>query len=250
MKYSAKSILAARKKANQPSVSTAESPDLTRKISYSQSGEDIIVDFLFSAMLNINEVSYLDIGANDPIDLNNTYFFYKKGFTGVCVDPNPFFKDAYKLSRPGDTHVLAGVGPKKGNLKFFEVNPHTLSTFSEESARQFVEEDGHEIVRTYKVPVMTLDQIINRYFKESALPNFLNLDVEGWDYEIIKSAKFKNWRPTVVCIETVTYSTKKEQEKIVPLFKLLEDHGYFAYADTFINTIFVDKDVWEKRRQR
>lgn len=234
----------------KPATDNSQASAISRsaKLSYSQSGEDMIVDFLFNSMLNIHEISYLDIGANHPINLNNTYYFYKKEFTGVCVDPNPLFKKAYKDIRPNDVHVVAGVGPKKGNLDFYELNPNTLSTFSKKSADQFTQEDGHQLVRTYRVPVMTLDEVIGKYLKNKPLPNFLNLDIEGWDYDILQSNRFKKWRPAVVCAETVTYSTKKEQEKIAPLFKLFEDLGYFAYADTFINTIFVDKNVWDKRR--
>lgn len=218
------------------------------KKSYSQCGEDLIINFLLESMLNIYDVTYLDIGSNDPVNLNNTFYFYKKGFSGVCIDPNPLFKDGYKQLRPRDTFLTAGVGPKKGRVKFFEINPHTLSTFSEETARSYVEEDGHEIVKTYNVPVIVIDKIIKKYFKNS-LPNFLNIDIEGWDYEILQTLDFENWRPEVVCIETITYSTKNEQVKVKKLFNLFKEHDYFPYADTFINTIFVDNRVWKNRRK-
>src|SRR5690348_15604960 len=57
-------------------------------ITYAQCGEDVIVGFLLG-WLNISEPTYLDIGANDPIQYNNTYALYQRGFRGVCVEPNP-----------------------------------------------------------------------------------------------------------------------------------------------------------------
>jgi hypothetical protein len=62
--------------------------DLIRtKKSFSQSGEDLIVHFLLTWQLGIKNISYLDIGANDPFSCNNTYLFYKREFSGVNVEP-------------------------------------------------------------------------------------------------------------------------------------------------------------------
>ncbi len=217
------------------------------KKSYSQCGEDLIIAFLFESMLNVHNISYLDIGANDPIHLNNTYHFYEKGFRGVCVDPNPLFKSPYKSNRPEDIFLIAGAGPKKGNIEFFEIDPHTLSTFSEETAKQYVEEDHHKLVKTYKVPVLTVSDLRKRFFKESSMPNLLSIDIEGWDYEIISTLDLESWSPTVICMETLTYSTQRKQHKIKPLIDLLKRKGYFVYADTYINTIFVNNNDWAKR---
>jgi len=217
------------------------------KQSYSQCGEDLIIDFLFQSMLNVHEISYLDIGSNDPIKLNNTYHFYDKGFCGVCVDPNPLFKNAYESARPRDTFLIAGVGPKKGKTKFFEIEPHTLSTFSEDTAKRYIEEDGHKLVKTYKVPVLPISDVIKRHFKKIQMPNLLSIDVEGWDYEIINNMEFEQWHPTVICMETLTYSTRRKQHKIASLIELLKSKGYFVYADTYINTIFVNQSDWERR---
>jgi glycosyltransferase involved in cell wall biosynthesis len=60
------------------------------KISYSQCGEDIIIDFLLT-WLKIKNPTYLDIGANDPVKLSNTYYFYKKGSRGVLIEPDSIF---------------------------------------------------------------------------------------------------------------------------------------------------------------
>jgi hypothetical protein len=68
------------------------------KISYSQSGEDLILDFLLYD-LNIKPITYLDIGTNDPIEINNTYLFYTKGYSGVCVEPNPIMFEKIKRFR-------------------------------------------------------------------------------------------------------------------------------------------------------
>ena len=65
------------------------------KKSYSQLGEDLVLDYLFN-QINIDRPYYVGIGSNHPIKLSNTYFFYLKGSSGVFVDPNPIFKN-FKL---------------------------------------------------------------------------------------------------------------------------------------------------------
>ncbi|MDD1606885.1 MAG: FkbM family methyltransferase, partial [Methylococcaceae bacterium] len=75
-------------------------------------------------------------------------------------------------------------------------------------------------------------------------PDFLSLDVEGLDLKILQSFNFVKWRPKVICVETITYSEKCDGKKIKDIEILLIEKGYFSYADTHINTIFVDKAIW------
>jgi len=78
-------------------------------ISYAQAGEDMIVN-LFFGHLKIKDISYLDIGAYDPILINNTYFFYTQGYRGVLVEPNVAMCEKLRAVRPRDTTLEAGIG--------------------------------------------------------------------------------------------------------------------------------------------
>lgn len=69
-----------------------------KKASYSQSGEDLIIQRIFSS-LNKKPV-FMDIGANHPYSLSNTYLFYKKKQYGVCVEPDPKLFEVLRISRP------------------------------------------------------------------------------------------------------------------------------------------------------
>ena len=57
------------------------------EFSFAQSGEDLIANFIFK-YLDIPKITYLDVGAWDPVEVNNTYYFYRRGFRGVLVEPN------------------------------------------------------------------------------------------------------------------------------------------------------------------
>src|SRR5262245_28254872 len=72
------------------------------KLSFAQYGEDLVASGLFGT-LNVKAPTYLDIGAYEPIDSNNTYLFYRRGARGVLVEPNVALTDKLKGTRPGDT---------------------------------------------------------------------------------------------------------------------------------------------------
>jgi hypothetical protein len=78
------------------------------KISYSQNGEDLIIKDLF-ARTGINKPTYLDVGANDPFYISNTYLLYTKGSKGVCVEPNPKLFKKLKRKRPRDICIQSGI---------------------------------------------------------------------------------------------------------------------------------------------
>jgi hypothetical protein len=69
------------------------------QMGYSQFGEDLILSHLFY-QLDIKKPTYLDIGANEPRYISNTYFFYLKGSRGVLIEPNPFLYKKLKSMRP------------------------------------------------------------------------------------------------------------------------------------------------------
>jgi FkbM family methyltransferase len=216
------------------------------KISYSQCGEDLIVDFIFM-WIGRKNITYLDIGTNDPIKLNNTYFFYKKHCRGVLVEPDPRLFRKIKRRRSGDICLNAGVGTGAGSdITFYLMQPDTLSTSSPEKAKEYIKL-GVKLKSEFKVPLININAVIENHFGSLA-PDYLSVDVEGLDFEIIKSLDLSKYRPVAICAETLTYTNNNSEKKIEEISKYLCGNGYFIYADTYINTIFVDMGVWNKRK--
>src|SRR4051812_20379104 len=97
---------------------------LKSKVSYAQSGEDIIVDYLFTS-LGIVYPSYIDIGANQPVKGNNTYLFYLKGCKGICIEPDISLIAGLKKTRPKDVILNIGVSTTKaGQADFYYFEGH------------------------------------------------------------------------------------------------------------------------------
>ena len=130
--------------------------------SYAQCGEDVILLFLIRHLLHLEDVYYLDIGANEPEHLNNTTLLYENGYRGVSIDANPYFESLHKASRPEDTFVVCGVGNKNMSAKFYELDPHTLSTFSKKEADDYTQSGRHKLVSVKKTKIYTIDKILKK----------------------------------------------------------------------------------------
>jgi len=225
-------------------------PDL--RSSYAQSGEDIIISDLFTR-LGIEKPSYLDIGANEPFALSNTYRLYKRGCKGVCIEPNPRLAQKFKQKRKRDVVLNMGIAfneSKEADYYLFAGNAHGFSTFSKEEADFWVH-TGNDRVGKFKVdkiiktPLIPINEVIEQYF--SPWPNFITIDVEGLDLSILKTLDFDRFQTEIFCVETLVYESGNKESKNLNLINFFTDKGYFNYADTYINTIFCKEDVYKKR---
>ncbi len=234
----------ARRTRNQlRRIATDVLPSLSRSESYSQCGEDLIVDFALRAM-GIEHPTYLDVGANHPFRFSNTFAFYRRGNSGVTVEPDPALHRLLSRKRPRDIHINAGVGAtRRPDAKFFLMSERTLNTFSEDEASRHERLGTHRIDEVRTVPIVPIGEIIGRYF-DVAPPDFLSIDVEGLDAEIVGAIDFERMRPAVICVETIDYNAIGEGRKNSTLIDLIKSKNYIAYADTYINSIFVDADRW------
>ena len=215
--------------------------------SFAQAGEDKVLEFLFSSM-GISTITYLEIGTNNPIAYNNTYLFYLKGSRGVCVEPNPNLIEQIKKYRPND--VCLNVGVAKENIEeldfyIFDHNDSAkgLSTFSKDEVTLVESTTSIKLEKIIKIPVININKILEEYFATKA-PDFVSIDVEGLDLEILQSFNFDLFRPIVFCVETVNFTTNHKKTKRLDIIDFMQSKDYFVYADTGINSIFADKKLF------
>jgi FkbM family methyltransferase len=222
------------------------------QLGYAQFGEDLILSHLFS-QLGIKKPTYLDIGANEPRYISNTYYFYLRGSRGVLIEPNPFLYKKLKAMRSRDTVLNTGIGFTEVAEADFYVFPNYangLSTFSEKEAKHW-EEVGMKglgkipVEKVIKMPLTPVNGILEKYFKDKA-PNFISLDVEGLDLEILKSMDFIRFKPEVICVETMGYDDQQQSFKLKDIPEFILTKGYEVYADTRVNTIFCRKDLFHQ----
>lgn len=217
-------------------------------VSYAQCGEDIIADFIFCS-LGISQPTYMDLGAHDPSLVSNTFYFYKKGGWGVLVEPDPEACRTLRAKRPRDKVIQAGIGTlRQPSADFYVMNPTTLSTFSKSEAERLSKDSAHSIDRVIHVPMVTWADLLEKWFREGA-PDFVSLDVEDMNEAVLRSCFSENVRPSLYCVETLTYEPNGEGVKLDGILEFMKDQGYMVFADTYINTLFVDEVRWKKRKR-
>ena len=220
--------------------------ELYKKISYSEIGEDLIIDFVFHG-LDIKKIEYLDIGAYHPIEINNTYLFYLKGSQGVLVEPDPFFVKDLKKMRPNDIVLNVGLGSEnRTNVDFYIMSTRGLNTFDETQANMINDEGDYHIKEIIKVNILNINEIIENYFNQS--PNLIDIDTEQLDFQILQSFNFNKYRPEIFCVETAAFGESGMQEKFEYIHEFMAEKGYFIFADTYVNTIYVDRHKWKNRK--
>ena len=217
--------------------------ELSKYESYSQAGEDKIIEFILSYLGEKNiGLSYLDIGCNDYKNLSNSYALYKKGVRGVLIDANPIYIDEIKMYRPEDIVLNCGIGAKNSEkMKFYILNTPGLDSFDLESIKEAQRQTPWiEIVDEIEVPVYTLDEIYEKYF--ASVPTIVSLDVEGLEMDILKSTNFEKYRPYIFIIETIEYREKiSVTNKRNDIIDFMQKNDYAEYAFTGVNSIFIDK---------
>jgi len=214
------------------------------KKSYSQCGEDLIVNYLFS-LRGMNMPSYIDIGANHPWFINNTAFFYKKGCRGINIEPNPNLISIFEKERPLDKNLNIGISNlNTEKMDFYVMKDNTLSTFSKAEADNFVGH-GKELEKIIKIKIDTIQEVLKKYNNE-IFPDLLNLDVEGLELEILNGIDFINNYPKVICVETAEYSPIGSGKKRNNLMNFIESKSYYLYADTNLNSIYIRNEFWNK----
>ena len=214
-------------------------------VTFSQFGEDVIILKMLERY-GVREITYLDIGANDPICGSNTYSFYLRGHRGVLVEPYAELCSVLKAKRPLDTVLNFGIGSDvETEADFYTFGPqHTpLNTFSKEDAEN-TEKQGFPIKKVYQVPLKNINNIISAHFGGKA-PTIISLDVEGYDETILRCLDFEHYRALLICVETVSFAANGEWSKRSAILEFMASKGYFVYADTNVNTIFCSRKEFD-----
>jgi FkbM family methyltransferase len=208
--------------------------------SFSQAGEDCVIDFLLQE-LNIQTPSYLELGVCNPIIGSNTYRFYKRGANGILVEADSTQIEFIKKARPNDKVINLGISASnQTEAEFYVFDIQGYNTFIKEEALHREKNSPYKIIRIDNVKLESINNIISQNF--STYPTLLSIDIEGLDFEVLKSLDTEQFPIPIICAETCTYSETHIKPKDLSIDELMKSKGYVVYADTYINTIFVHEN--------
>jgi FkbM family methyltransferase len=195
--------------------------------SYSQEGEDRILQRIFTEKTT---GFYVDIGAHHPTRFSNTYMFYKLGWSGINVDAMPGSMELFRRVRPRDINVEAAISETEEVLTYYMMNDSALNGFVSDVNLEIYLKAGYRLLETRSIQTQTMRTLFEIYLKSNQEIDFLSVDVEGLDLQVLRSNDWKQFRPRVVLTEALSTSAATQ------LLQFLDQQGYRCVART-VNTL-------------
>ena len=186
-----------------------------KKKSYSMDGEDIEI---FNYFKNKKNGFYVDVGAYHPIERNNTMLLYLNGWEGINIDISTFSIKLFNHLRTRDLNLNLAISKKEGVVDmYFQKKLSQLSTIKKQHANKSFQGN----IKKKQIESKTLDNVLDRSkFKDKKI-DFLDIDVEGADIDVLESLDFNRYSPELICVEVIEKNNDESQ-----IFKFLKKRGY------------------------
>jgi len=209
------------------------------KSSYSQWGEDML---LYSFYENKKRYKgfYIDIGAHHPVRFSNTYFFYKKGWKGINIDATPGSMFSFKLLRSRDINLEYAVAEEKSTKVFYVFNEPALNTFSKTLAQERVS-DRYYVEKEVLIITKPLSLILSDHLPINQQIDFMSIDVEGLDLEVLQSNNWTKYRPNYIAVEDINFVISEPFKS--EIYQYLASINYQLISFSKYTTIYKDLSI-------
>jgi FkbM family methyltransferase len=167
-------------------------------ISYAQNGEDVILNRIF---MGKKKGFYIDVGAGRPDDDSVTKAFYELGWNGINIEPHPVNFEPLNIKRARDINLPIGISIENDLKPFYLLKTNHswgMSSFDKKCI-QGLTDDLYDV---RKIKTQRLTKVIDD-FAPNEIIDFLKIDVEGYEYEVLSSLDFDKYKPRVLVIESV-----------------------------------------------
>lgn len=211
-------------------------PNMAPNICYGQDGEDLIMDRILERKAT---GFYVDVGAHHPVRFSNTYLFYKRGWQGINIDAMPGSMAPFNHVRPRDINIECGVGSEPGVLNFHRFNEPALNTFDPAEA-ELKNKPPYHLIDKVAVNVERLDTLLARHVPVGRKIDFMSVDVEGRDEDVLRSNDWNAFRPNYVLAETLRTDLYRLAD--CPIVAFLGSVGYKPIAKAYNTSFFKCED--------
>lgn len=205
-----------------------------RNRSYAQEGEDMVLRRLFEGQ---RRGFYVEVGCHHPFRFSNTASFYRMGWQGLCIDPLPGTRALFNRWRPRDIVLEMGVSQTPSALTYYMFDEPALNTFSAEQARACTSDNRYALKMQREVPTLPLSTLLEQHLpKPVPQIDFLSVDAEGMDLEVLRSNDWQRWRPRLVVAECAYSDVARWSED--PVVQFMASCQYRPVAKTVHSVIF------------
>lgn len=211
-------------------------------MSYSQEGEDLILSRLFESR---EGGFYVDVGAHHPIRFSNTYLFYRRGWRGINIDAMPGSMDSFHKVRERDINLEIPVLREKGVLSYYQFNEPALNGFSSELSKERDGKGGYKVLRVVDLEDLPLREILSKHLPSRHQVDFMSVDVEGLDLDVLESNDWERFRPSVVLVEIGNSSLHTMTSD--PIYRYLSRQRYHIFAKSMQTVLFLSEEYMSER---
>ena len=204
------------------------------RVSFSVTGEDLVLEAIVKSMKVKNPGFYVDVGANHPFRCSNTWRLKKLyKWRGINIDASSQSIAAFKKYRPEDINISSAVSVNNGelNIVFDKRDPFGSSAFVSEMPMGIGEFKHSELVKT-----RPLSEILDESLPSGMLIDVLNIDCEGHDLKVLESNNWDKYRPTLILVEDVNNISP------TPIEKYCKSIGYYQVAFTGLTRFFAKSE--------
>lgn len=201
--------------------------------SYSQEGEDLLLKRIFNSKKN---GFYVDVGAHHPKRFSNTYLFYKMGWSGINIDPMPGSMRAFNQIRPKDINLELAISDKNETLTYYAFNEPALNGFCKELSEIRNGLNEYKIIFQKEIDTKKLSDILDSSLPKECKIDILSIDVEGLDFQVLRSNNWEKYLPTVILVEILGKTLQDIYFSDISTY--LTEKGYELFAKTYNTVIF------------
>lgn len=201
--------------------------------SYSQDGEDMVMK---KFLCNVINGFYVDIGAYHPKRFSNTFYFYKKGWSGINIDARPDCMRLFKEQRPRDINLEFAISNKKEKLTYYAFNEPALNGFSAKLSLERNKNENYKIIFKKEIKTRTLTEILDKFLPKGQHIDFMSIDIEGLDLNALKSNNWKKYVPSFILVEILKDSIEEVLDD--KIYNFILNKNYKAIAKTGNTVIF------------
>lgn len=212
------------------------------EISTSHCGEDRILNYLFKFK---KKGFFIDIGAFDPEISSNTFIFNSRGWKGINIDAYPGSMKKFNLQRPNDINLEIGIGPKQENAIYYKIGDkhHQMNGFNSSFQNNLLEDFGIDPGTIDEIPmeIKPLNEVLHTYLPKDQVIDFISIDVEGYELQVLESNDWTTYRPIILMIENHKPLDDLQEHK--NLMDFLTLNGYRFVFKTPNELIFLEKSA-------
>ena len=215
---------------------------------YSQTGEDAILAHLF-LLFGHDSGFYVDVGAFHPIKYSNTYYFYRRGWMGINIEPTPGQIGLFKKLRPRDINLALAVSRARGRIRLTTFNDPAVNSADKQMIDLHIKTGQFHPTGEIVVEAYPLAEILEAYMPPGRHLTFLSVDVEGMELEVLESNDWDRFRPRFVAVEWLGPPSVKVAMS-TGVHDFLEQQEYELICKTPATLIFCESKVADSGYKR